>query len=143
MERKDLGHVFLNPADQSPVLHCLCRINNWNHQTHPQQIPVHLTQPGVGLIPSGLASPHSASFQLQMLCLSPVSQDQQQRKSIACSLATGAPTIIWPVIMASLSASVTVIFTSLFYLVSKLLLNGDMVLSDMLLPNENKHAILQ
>lgn len=49
--------------------------------------------------------PHSVQFQWQMLCLSSASQQQQQRKSVACSLATGPPSIIWPVMVASPTVS--------------------------------------
>lgn len=40
----------------APVLYCLTA-------SATQQVPVHLTQPGVGLNPAGLASSHSALFQ--------------------------------------------------------------------------------
>lgn len=45
---------------------------------------------------------------------------------VACSFATGAPSIIWSVSVASLSANVAVTFTEApFLLAFRLLFNGD------------------
>lgn len=88
------------------------------------QIHVHLSQPGVCL--SAWSS--LSSFPVtDAVCVSPAPQQQQQQgKSVACSFATGAPSIIWSVSLASLSANVAVTFTEApFLLAFRLLFNGD------------------
>lgn len=129
----DLVSIFFFPADREersgPCISESLLIN-----PHAAQLSSHFsycilppltTTPGptwpslqCGRSPSGpaWASPHSTLFQWQMLCLSPASQQQQQRKSVACSPATGAPSIIRPVMVASPSALSTSLTLWLWYL---------------------------
>lgn len=89
--RKDLGHVFPNPADRT--LPCAARLlQRKPNPLNAKQIPAHPTQAGVGLSPCGAASSSLSSLPVtDAVRGSPASQQQQQqrRKSVACSLATG------------------------------------------------------
>lgn len=79
------------------------------------QIHVHLSQPGVCLSAWSLLRSFPVT---DAVCVSPSSQQQHQGKPVAYSFATGAPSIIWSVSVASLSTNVAVTFTEapLFWL---------------------------
>lgn len=94
---------FLNPADQSLCYAVLAASTTG--------IPKHLPTPTTNPSPPDPAwsGPEHLSSSLSSVpvtdavsvCPPAASQHQQHRKSVACSLATGAPTITWPVMVAN------------------------------------------